>query len=1249
MEQILEIADSIVTAGNRAFVAPELITAVDTVLNSHYSVENWKKNKDVIRRLAIAYDKIRRRYDPERYTDDIPYMWAAYYMAPNTYKAQDVLSRTLRCMNSIPREMYVIDLGSGVGATVWGVTDYLRIISNLCHIYGLDPFYDMIEVRSYEYAAENINVFEEIRQQYVPEEIRGLSVKQPVKLEVGTPGWVSDLPDDKPAIVFFSNMLSELQDDDSRKEVVKECMDAIHHDSVLCIIEPADKKRSVALRKLQARLVNEAGLNVWGPCGLLAKTNHAPRACATCWSFARQNLNQSDGMKLIEKALAVQFPGAGYDADLAPDRYDNARLRWSWSIISRNKPRQVFRVSDYYNGETATLAAACNNSSTNPLLAEVVGSITKTQRPDNIIKYTLCDQSRPQQTLLDVSDVDPPRLRTGDVVLITDYDFDGSELTARNNTLFQVLKPVGPDKLVAEPKDSLRMQDACKFFMHRFWGFESFRPKQFDILRRALLKKNVIGILPTGIGKSLCFQLPAFLSQGTAIVISPLRSLMDDQIDNLKKKGFDHGGYIDAIHGRLSPKLRDAVLRRFAAGQLKILYIAPERFRMRSFTDQLQKLLAHQGVSYLVIDEAHCISEWGHDFRASYLQLRLKCRRIGDPPIIALTATASQDVRKDICKLLEIVDDEDHVITSTTLSRPEISMEVILADRNERKEAVLNALLSSKRQDGVRPIHDVIGYNSRDEMLKDNSGLVFCAYGKKTYNHAGQPSKTAPFSAEHVSYFLSSQGHSTKYYFAKLPDDRQSDIQRNFKEDQFPILVSTKGFGMGIDKPNIDFVVHFVAPGSLEGLYQEGGRAGRDKKHAHNVLVYTPPCNVESGDGHTCHSYRSANHGVPRCMHDKENSRKYWRCFYDANQTHCDYGRQARFIEDNIPDRDDVFHRYIHTYKFLARREKNYVVQCCMPTEHRYGTTDDGVENYGSNWFEQSMFYFVEHGLVEEKSIDVIDYKNINGELCETFEVRLTRKFEGANINSIANTIADKYRDIKRQRYWMLNALDLYAKGDPALYTHADSGSGQAGRDMAVRPCRRNLIMAHFQEENLDLSKPCGFCDLCGEIPSGHDARAQTAEATGTQQQMFSLFHSLTETPEPLFNQSDMSNMLRLAYKGDLILILQQRALAGLTEEQRHPVLMLINAFCELIATGNFVQGTWEEAFQVVQSHPRTDLDQFRHNVIEIAEFIASKKSRARIASAFDETLISLFMESQHKYREFADVTRDCLLSVRRD
>jgi ATP-dependent DNA helicase RecQ len=201
----------------------------------------------------------------------------------------------------------------------------------------------------------------------------------------------------------------------------------------------------------------------------------------------------------------------------------------------------------------------------------------------------------------------------------------------------------------------------------------------------------------------------SFITPGTTIVISPLKSLMDDQIDNLKDKGFDHGGYIDTIHSNISKREKENVLKRFASGQLKILYISPERFRMQTFIDELNSLRQNSSINYLVIDEAHCISEWGHDFRASYLQLRQKSRLIGDPTIIALTATASKRVRDDICDILEI--GEENIITNKTLSRPEISMQVIIANRVEDKIEKLKSLLSAgDANTDLVPIYKIIGY-----------------------------------------------------------------------------------------------------------------------------------------------------------------------------------------------------------------------------------------------------------------------------------------------------------------------------------------------------------------------------------------------------------------------------------------------------------------------------------------------------------------------------------------------------------
>ena len=324
--------------------------------------------------------------------------------------------------------------------------------------------------------------------------------------------------------------------------------------------------------------------------------------------------------------------------------------------------------------------------------------------------------------------------------------------------------------------------------LNEYWGYDSFRPKQEEIVNAALEDRDVLAILPTGGGKSVCFQVPSMMRDGIAIVVTPLIALMKDQVQNLNDRGIK-ALCVNAGMGRREVEL---ALNNAAYGDFKFLYVSPERVGTRIF----QSFFREMNVSYIVVDEAHCISQWGYDFRPDYLKIG-ELRKMCDAPVIALTATATPEVAQDIMKRLEF---KDGCLIKSGFERPNLSYI-------------------------VRKTEDKLGQLLNICMNVQGTGIVYVRSRKKT---------------EELSSFLASNGVTSSFYHAGLGQESRSDRQEKWKRGEIRVIVCTNAFGMGIDKPDVRFVVHFDMPDSPEAYFQEAGRGGRDGKRSFAVLMWNP-------------------------------------------------------------------------------------------------------------------------------------------------------------------------------------------------------------------------------------------------------------------------------------------------------------------------------------------------------------------------------------------------------------------------
>ncbi|TAE18308.1 MAG: DNA helicase RecQ [Bacteroidetes bacterium] len=414
--------------------------------------------------------------------------------------------------------------------------------------------------------------------------------------------------------------------------------------------------------------------------------------------------------------------------------------------------------------------------------------------------------------------------------------------------------------------------------LKEIFGYQSFRGIQEDIIQNILAGNDSFVLMPTGAGKSLCYQLPAIVSEGTAIVISPLIALMKNQVDQLNALGVNAQFLNSTLSKAEMTKVRKSVL----AGETKLLYVAPESLTKENNLEFLQKA----NLSFLAIDEAHCISEWGHDFRPEYRRIRYIMEILGEMPIIALTATATPKVQLDIQKNLMI---EHATVFSTSFNRPNLYYEV-------RPKAAV------KKQ--------IVKYI---KSRKNESGIIYCLSRKKV---------------EEVYEFLKVNDIKALPYHAGLDSQVRMQNQDAFLSEEADVIVATIAFGMGIDKPDVRFVIHYDTPKSLEGYYQETGRSGRDGLEADCIMFYSP---------HDLVKLEKFN--KDKSVTERDNARHLLQEMSAyATSGMCRRRILLSYFGETV-DKDCGFcnNCKVPTEKFTTKEQVLWVLEAVMKTEQRFG------------------------------------------------------------------------------------------------------------------------------------------------------------------------------------------------------------------------------------------------------------------------------------------------------------------------
>jgi ATP-dependent DNA helicase RecQ len=561
----------------------------------------------------------------------------------------------------------------------------------------------------------------------------------------------------------------------------------------------------------------------------------------------------------------------------------------------------------------------------------------------------------------------------------------------------------------AMPVDLPYLEEAQQGLVRHF-GLASFRPGQAKVISSVLSKRNTVVVMPTGAGKSLCYQLPAMLLPGLTLVVSPLIALMKDQVEHLAARGIP----ATFINSSLSDLERAERMRRLRAREYKLLYVAPERFRSLSFLETVSEL----GVDLLAVDEAHCISQWGHDFRPDYALLGQVRKRLRPPRTVALTATATPKVREDIVHVLLM---KDPAVFAEGFDRP-------------------NLFLGKQEVGG-----DADRYEACARLAAlGGSGIIYCSTRR---------------AAEGVFSELNNSGRKVMLYHAGMEDDARRRAQDAFMSEKEAVAVATNAFGMGIDKPDIRWVAHANIPKALEAYYQEIGRAGRDGGEARAVLLFN------HSDVYTQERLIQSSHPSEAILGDvwnvlqsvEEFERGLYALAGMVNASEFEVSAALRIFE-----REGKLER-----GGRGEGEHGITLTEKAPAAHPHSPDAQRLLKSLLETFPVGRQATTELPILARRTgLSVDEVRHALGLLEKSGAARVRRPFSGRSIRALVRLpFRELGMDLSRVREQ--ERLNLRLLRDMTDYAYADQG----------KRCRRASILRYFGQQ--DVAASCGNCDVC--------------------------------------------------------------------------------------------------------------------------------------------------------------------------